>query len=179
MRRIVTVVCGVLVALLAMYGFSVLYEKAVGAEVPRMSAEERHDDKCCSAAAWSNKKATKFAKGKLGSSKGVELPKKVRKLIRKELVPGKRFDDEPWWRYPFHATRCFVYLNHWGDCNQANEIKDRVLENTTKVSVGCGTQAIIGAFTFKKMGITKKGWWGAGLGTLSCLWGKVYDAIDW
>jgi hypothetical protein len=72
-----------------------------------------------------------------------------------------------------------VYLNHYGDCNRANEIQDRVLKNTFKVVVGCGSQAVIGAFTFKRFNITRKGWWGAGLGSLQCLWGRVYDKIAW
>ena len=118
---------------------------------------------------WPQLKAKRFKKGKLGNAKGYKLPPRVRKMVAKKWHGRVELrDDDPWWHFPSHAMKCLAYTNHFGDCDAAADIQDRVEKKTTKVAVACGGSAIIGF-------LGGGGWWGLGRGAGVCLWTKFVD----
>lgn len=112
--------------------------------------------------------AREFRDRKYRSARGVALPPRVKKMIRKKAAAQgwSAGDDAAWWEEALGVTTCIAGLRFRGSCRKGQERVDKIMKRTTRVTVFCGGAAVIGA-----MG--GGGAWGAGKGGLACFWARL------
>lgn len=128
------------------------------------------------------KRVAKFKAGDLGNAKGYRFPKKIRRMLNQSAA--KQFGaegfarmqkaDDDWWNLPGRVAQCLAYGGLRGGCDQAADTQRKIARGTVKATLKCAGNAAIGTFVGKKVS-PKGGWWGFGIGTGTCLAGKIWD----
>jgi hypothetical protein len=195
-KRGMNLIAITLVIILAVIGFSVLFDKAWpahGMEATPTNAQTRAEPQVrsrpaslprCSgrSKACAQRYAKRFRHGKLGNSKGRKFTKHVRRLVKRyerhhprvsaRPVPDGFFHD--WWKFAWSSRYCQMATLglSFATCLSYGKHYSKFYKATFRVEVKCGGAAILGAFTGAK---GKVGWWGAGVGGLTCLYGELFD----
>ena len=193
-KRVLRIVVVVAVTILAMILWQLAFDRVWPAPTrfsdaavqltSGSTAEERCVDEVgvpCGTIA--KKKARQFRKGKLGNSEGYRFPPRVRKKINKKMDaqarPTESLDKtktDNWWDIPFQAFHCAANPMNMRACRSYGDNVTRSIKDTTRVTIVCGGQAVIGFVGGKATGTGKAGWWGAGIGSVACLWDEMMDA---
>jgi hypothetical protein len=122
------------------------------------------------------KKARQFRRHKLGTAKGITIPRFMQKRIKKKWkrMHGKEVADGccDWITEPLKSTACLVtdpVGTHRGVCDEGQRSVNRMMRSTSRVILYCGASAVVG---YQKGG----GVWGAGSGGGLCLWAMFLDS---
>lgn len=186
--RVARVVVVALVAAVAIVTWNISVEKAW----PAGKCANDPDLPC----RYAQKQVKKFKAGKLGTSQGYRLPKKIRKAIEDKLDKKSRValkDDGEWWRFVFTGATCmtvnFSVAPSQAVCggpdsmaNDDYEAFNKKVMQANKIVVQCSGNVLIGAAAGYVSGEGPPGVaWGAGFGLASCfwdLWKKFVEGIN-
>lgn len=179
---------GVVVIVLACIGFNAVVDKVFSApaQAPAAATQqapvcESHPSHPCKPT-YVKKRVAKFKAGDLGNAKGIRMPRKIRRMLNQQAAAmfgaegfGKmQQSGDDWWNVPFNAAKCLAYGGMNGGCDQTADTQRKIARGTVKATLKCAGNAAIGTFIGKKVS-PKGGWWGLGIGTSTCLAGKIWD----
>lgn len=132
----------------------------------------------CPSGEWScytaDRYAREFRDGRFRNSHGVELPRRVKRMITRAMRAqgiAARGDDDDWWRKPLRFTACIGGPRWQGVCRRGQDSVNDMVADTSRVTVYCSGLAVIGS-------LAGGGAWGAGRATGACLWTRFLGMWD-
>lgn len=158
-------VVAVAVTLALIVGWIYFAERATAAPPQtqdRTTVARCMDDIGASCQTYAKKKSRQFKRGKLGNSKGIMPPRKVRRLIKAAAARrvARGFDCDIC-DFPAKATTCLADKLMFRTCEDAEEDLGYMKEEVKDVTIVCGGTGAIASY--------KGGWWGFGLGAAACM----------